>query len=428
MATLFSSVLSPMSAFAEEGTSNWTREDVTKIEQNVDNTAPQISKEDLEQIAPEYHVWDTWPLRNKNGSIATVNGYKIIMSLTAPSDVMPGKRHDIAEIRYFYSKNGKDWKLGGEVFEDGQALGSRQWAGSAMIDDGRIHFFYTATGRKGETQLTYEQRLAKASADVEVAKGDIQFTNWSDHEIILEPKGEYYQTKEQSAQGDIAYAFRDPWFFQDPKSGKEYILFEGNSNGTPAERTCQSEYIGSEEFADDHDVPEVSKLFNGSIGIAEAKNSELTEYEILPPIMEANCVNQELERPHIVTKGNQYYLFTDTHKNKFASGITGPDGLYGFTSKSLTEGYEPLNGDGLVVANPEDEPYQTYSWMVMTNGTVISFANFYDLDGLSINEIGLQSEEFQFDHFGGTLAPSLKLSIHNDETQIVKEMDAGVFK
>ncbi|MGI8313651.1 glycoside hydrolase family 68 protein [Halobacillus mangrovi] len=428
MATLFSSILTPASVFAEEGTTNWTREDVTKIEQNGDNTAPEISNEDLEQIAPEYHVWDTWPLRNKDGSIATVNGYKIIMSLTAPSDVLPGKRHDIAKIRYFYSKNGKDWKLGGKVFEDGEALGSRQWAGSAMIDNGKIHFFYTATGRKGETQITYEQRLAKASADVDVSKGEIQFSNWSDHEIILEPEGKYYQTKDQSDQGDIAYAFRDPWFFKDPKSGKEYILFEGNSNGAPAERSCQTEHIGSEEFASGHDVPEASKLYNGSIGIAEAKNSDLTEYDILPPIMEANCVNQELERPHIVTKGNQYYLFTDTHKNKFAPGITGPDGLYGFASDSLTEGYEPLNGDGLVVANPKDEPYQTYSWMVMPNGTVISFANFYDLDGLTINEIGQQSEQFQFDHFGGTLAPSLKLSIHKNETRIVKEMDAGVFK
>ncbi|WLR58809.1 glycoside hydrolase family 68 protein [Guptibacillus hwajinpoensis] len=427
-ATLFSSFAPATSFAAESETSNWTREDASKIVQNKDNTAPEINTKDLEQIAPDYHIWDTWLLRNKDGSIATVNGYKVIFSLTAPSDVLPGKRHDIAEIRYFVSKNGKDWELGGTVFNEEQALGSRQWAGSAMIEDGEINFFYTATGRKGEEQLTYEQRLVKASADVDASKKGVEFTNWSDHEVILEPDGEYYQTMEQSKQGDIAYAFRDPWFFEDPKTGEDYILFEGNSGGTPAERSVEQEHIGSEDFATVEEVPEESKLFNGSIGIAKAENDDYTEFEIMPPLMEANSLNQELERPHIVTKGNKYYLFTDTHKNKFAPGTNGPDGLYGFVSNSLTADYEPLNGSGLVVANPENEPYQTYSWMVMPNGTVVSFANFYDLNGLTIDELGAQSEQYQFDHFGGTLAPSLKLSIHNDETKIVKEMDAGVFK
>nr|WP_163538196.1 glycoside hydrolase family 68 protein [Gracilibacillus sp. YIM 98692] len=123
------------------------------------------------------------------------------------------------------------------MFPGGEALGSRQWAGSAMVDDGKLHFFYTATGRKGEDHVTYEQRLAKASADIEITKKDGRsFNNWSDHDVILEPEGKYYQTMEEGMQGDIAYAFRDPWFFEDPKTGEKYILFEGNSNGTPAER------------------------------------------------------------------------------------------------------------------------------------------------------------------------------------------------
>ncbi len=75
----------------------------------------------------------------------------------------------------------------------------------------------------------------------------------------------------------------------------------------------------------------------------------------MPPLVEANCVNQELERPHMVTKGNKYYLFTDTHLNKFAPGTSGPKGLFGFVPDSLVGSYQPLNDSGLVVANPKDK-------------------------------------------------------------------------
>ncbi|MFP3443175.1 glycoside hydrolase family 68 protein, partial [Pantoea sp. SIMBA_133] len=77
-----------------------------------------------------------------------------------------------------------------------------------------------------------------------------------------------------------------------------------------AERSVEQEHIGSEDFATVDEVPEESKLFNGNIGIAKAENDDYTEFDIMPPLMEANSLNQELERPHIVTKGNKYYLFT----------------------------------------------------------------------------------------------------------------------
>lgn len=152
----FSGILAPVicsSAFAQEtaATFDWTREDVIKIKMNEENTAPVLNKEELEELTKDFLVWDTWPLQDRNGHPAVVNGYKVIFALTVPSDVIPGKRHDTAEIRYFYAKDGKSWQLGGRLFDDGKALGSRQWAGSAMIDkDGKVHIFYTATGRKNE--------------------------------------------------------------------------------------------------------------------------------------------------------------------------------------------------------------------------------------------------------------------------------------
>ncbi|MCA0972084.1 glycoside hydrolase family 68 protein [Halobacillus litoralis] len=401
----------------KETTPVWSADQVEKFERTEDNTMENIDRDKLEKIAPELHVWDTWPLRNRDGSVATIDGKEIIFSLTAPADVLPGKRHDIAEIRYFYREKGEEWKLGGEVFPEGDALGSRQWAGSAMVDDGELHMFYTATGRKGEQGLTYEQRLTKASADIEAEDGAITFEDWSDHTIILEPEGDVYQTEAQGAQGDIAYTFRDPWFFQDPKTKEEYILFEANTDGTPAERAKEN----FKEF-------DQSILFNGSIGIAKADNKELTAFTAQDPLLEAEEVNQELERPHIVVKGGKYYLFTSTHKNKFAPGLDekAEDGLYGFYAKSLKGDYKPLNESGLVLTNPEDNPYQSYSWMVLPDGKVISFANFLDLDGLTINEIGGQSEKFQFDHFGGTLAPTVELKLKGKKTAIKDTLEPGV--
>ncbi|WP_099354680.1 glycoside hydrolase family 68 protein [Fredinandcohnia onubensis] len=422
-------VSSGVSAKENIDTYNWTREDVSSLSINDKNTAPMINKDELVNITSDSYIWDTWPLQDKNGHPAVVNGYKIIFALSVPKDVLPGKRHDTAEIHYFFSKDGKSWESGGPVFKDGEALGSRQWAGSTIVHkDGKLQIFYTATGKKGETQLSYDQRIATATADIKTTNSSVAFENWSAHEMILEADGEYYQTSEQTGSEESSYAFRDPYFFQDPKTGEEYLLFEGNSAGKLEDRLYKHEYIGTSAFRQYHVIPEGSKAFNGSIGIAKATNQDLSTFNLLPPLLEANYVNDELERPSLMVKGNSYYLFAKTHSEKFASGLHSPEGLYGFTSDSLFGGYQPLNESGLVIANPTDNPYQAYSWMVMSNGTVISFVNYVNVDGKDIYEIGEQSPEYQLEHFGGMLAPSLKLSITRDETKIVHEKKQGVFK
>lgn len=416
-------------AESTEETTNWTREQVSKIELNKDNTLPYTNVSELEKFAEDYHVWDSWPLTDRDGNIASVKGWKVLFALTAPNDVLPGKVHDIATIRYFYSKNGKDWTLGGTLFPEGASLGSREWAGSAMMDDGKIHAFYTATGHRGEQHLTFEQRLAMASGNIVADKNGVRFENWGDHKIILEPDGKFYQTKEQAQQGEGGgYAFRDPMWFKDPKTEKEYILFEGNSGGVVGDRTFKKEYAGSNEFLRENPVPSGAVHANGNIGIAEVINGDPSNLKMLPPLLEANYVNEELERPHIIVKDKNYYLFTDSHINKYAEGLQGPEGLYGFVSDSLIGGYEPLNESGLVLANPSDNPYQAYSWLVLPNLNVVGFAHFGELGEMSIGDVGQQSPEFQFEHFGGTLAPTVKLSIKGDKTEIVKEFSPGWIK
>lgn len=428
-ASIIACSFTAVNAQGGDQTVNWTREQVSKIELNQDNTIPYVDISKLEKLAPGYHIWDTWPLMERDGSTASLKGWKVIFALSAPSDILPGKVHDIATIRYFYSKNGKDWTLGGELFPAGSALGSRQWAGSAMTDNGKIHAFYTATGNKGEFPLSYGQRIAMATGDIVADDNGVRFENWGQHRILFEPDGKYYQTKEQAQQGEGGgFAFRDPMWFKDPKTGKEYLLFEGNSAGTVAERVCRDEYVGSPEFRQQHVVPTDSVHANGNIGMAEVVDGDFSKIKLLPPLLEANCVNEELERPHIVVKDKKYYLFTDTHINKYAAGLQGPEGLYGFVSDTLIGGYKPLNGSGLVLANPSNNPYQAYSWLVTPELNVVGFAHFGDLGNLTIGDVGNQTPEFQFSHFGGTLAPTVQLVIKGDHTEIKKEMPQGWIK
>ncbi|MDF2804350.1 MAG: lsc [Anaerocolumna sp.] len=401
--------------------SRWTREQAELIRLTPDNTAPVIQVPDpFVRTSPDLWIWDTWPLKTKDGSIAVLpGGWRVIFALTAPQSVLPGKRHDIARIGYFYSRNGLDWIEGGALFPEGASLGSREWAGSAFVEDGRIHFFYTATGRRGETTLTFEQRIAYTTGEVFSDLNGVLFDNWSPHQIILEPDGVLYQTLEQSqGAGGIIYAFRDPYFFKDPATGCEYLLFEGNVAGTPEDIDCGP------------GVPPEARAFTGNIGIALLHSRDFTEWTLLPALLEATCTNQQTERPHIVVHNGRYFLFTDSHEFTFAPGLTpgpGPDGLYGFVASSLRGNYVPLNESGLVIGNPPQEPFQAYSWFVLPDLSVISFIDNFNLQGIPIQEVGLLPAQFQFAHFGGTLAPTLQLEVTGPTTtSIVNELGFGL--
>ncbi|MFD2616318.1 glycoside hydrolase family 68 protein [Terrilactibacillus laevilacticus] len=397
--------------------SNWTREQAEMIRITPENTTNVIN-EPFPRISPDVWIWDMWPLTEKDGSIAVLpGGWRVLFALTAPKSVLPGKRHDVARIGYFYSRNGVDWIEGGTVFPEGASPGSREWAGSAFVENGRVNFFYTATGRRGETQLTFEQRIVLATANVVSNLDGVIFTNFGPHRVILEPEGVLYQTLQQSQGGGIIYAFRDPFFFKDPATGCEYLLFEGNIGGLPGEINCGP------------GVPPEASLYTGNIGIALLRNNNYTEWQLLPALLQAPCVNQQTERPHMVVSGGRYYLFTDSHRFTFAPGLMpgpGPDGLYGFVASRLRGNYVPLNGSGLVVTNPPQEPFQAYSWLVLPDFTVLSFIDNFNLQGIPIEEVGLLPPEFQFAHFGGTLAPTLQLEVLGTRTRIVNELAFGL--
>jgi len=394
------------------GTPCWTREQAAGIKRSDATVAPIVYAPEQE-TDDDVHIWDTWLLRNRDGSIAEIDGYRVIFSLSASEELLPGKRHDVATIRYFYSEDGKAWTCGGTVF-DGDAFGSRQWAGSALYDDdGTVYVYYTAAGYRDEAELSYQQRIAVGAGGAVTTDADgLSIDGPWTHEIILEPDGESYEREEQSR--GMIYTFRDPWFFEDPATGETCLLFEAN---TPVP-----------ESKNPYDCETVHEEFNGNIGLAVSTTGDPTDWELHEPLIESVATNQELERPHMIVRDGSYYLFVSSHEHTFAPGLEGYDALYGFVAESLRGEYKPLNGSGLVATNPASAPFQTYSWLAYPHDEEIlvsSFFNYYDLRGLSLDDVAGLPHVEQQRRFGGTLAPTLRIELDGAETRILGALEHG---
>jgi levansucrase len=389
-------------------TANWTRAQALKIAPNPSNTTPRIP-EDFPIMTDEVWIWDTWPLTDLDMNPVAFEGWNVIFSLVAPRDIFFGDRHWYAKIGYFYSDDAQNWTYGGLVHAEGSGLGSREWAGSAVVhDDGTVDSFYTASGKDNPEVVDPTdalQRLAHTQGRIHADDEGVWFTGFEDHEIIAEADGTTYQTLEQSQAGPIIYAFRDPFVFRDPVDDKVYALFEGNNPGTAGTHRCDRKEIG--RVPGGHVVPPDSRYYTGNIGLMEMTGDEadMSEWELLPPVLSAECVNQQTERPHLVVHDGDYYLWTISHQFTFAPGLTGPDGLYGFVGPGLRSSYKPLNGSALVLGNPADAPLQNYSHFVMPNFLVESFA-----DTIPTADGGVV--------YGGTLAPTLALEVNGASTTL----------
>jgi levansucrase len=396
----------------DDFTAVWSRAQALKVTRDPTNTKPRIPP-DFPVMSNQVWVWDTWPLTNLNTRPVRYKGWHVIFSLTAPRTVPFGDRHWWSRIGYFYSRDGSSWRYGGDLFPQRSPFGSREWAGSTVLVGNQVNVLYTASGGDGNEpgeSADPLQRLAHASGRIHADGDGVWFTGFRNHRIIAEPDGRMYQTLEQSQQGPIIYAFRDPFVFRDPADGQVYLLFEGNSGGQAGSHTCGTRELGP--VPPGHQVAPEARYYTGNIGIAEATRANLRRWRLLPPLLSANCVNQQTERPHLVIENGQYHLFTISHTFTFAPGLTGPDGLYGFIGPSLRSDYKPLNASGLVLGNPADAPVQQYSEYVMPNWLVEAFIDRVPLPGGG-------------ERSGGTLAPTLRLEVDGSNTYVVEQLDYG---
>ena len=353
--------------------------------------SPLITASDVAPILPGHDLWDVWPLQTPSGTVAEIAGGQLWMILSALQTDDPGMRHDVARTRLLFRHDGV-WRDCGLLFPGDLNPGSREWSGAAVYDAAinRVTAYFTAAGRRENADRRFEQRLFHTSGALDLSGTMPRITGWETPSPLVENDGEYYTdlTVDQGLPGNIR-GFRDPYWLRDPADGRAYILFTGSQAGSPY-------------------------THNGVIGLARADDGG--HFELLPPIISADGVCNELERPHVVIRNGLYYIFWSSQNSVFApAGPAGPTGLYGMVGPSLTGPFEPMNGTGLVICNPATESRQAYCWQVIDTMEVISFVDHWGLNGRDLfAEPALQRQQF-----GGTIAPMLKIELDGNRSRLL---------
>lgn len=345
---------------------------------------PLIGAGDVVRLFDDLDLWDSWPLAHEDGTTVVHGGRQYWFFLSAPVFDDPVKRHDVARIRLL-SRGDDGWRDHGNAMPDGHTPGSREWAGSAVLmDDGvTVNLFFTAAGRRGEAP-SFEQRLFVCEG-VLGKEGPGQWQ--TPREIFVADGVRYVLDRQDSGVPGQIKGFRDPAWFRDPATGKAHILFTGSAGWS------------------DH-------AFNGNIGIATLEGDT---WVLGDPLIEAVGVNNELERPCVVVRGGRYFMFWSTQRHTFApDACAGPNGLYGAVADRIEGPWRPLNGNGLVAANPEAEPTQTYSWWVTGEGEVWSFVDYWGMAGRKL----VDHPELLRAQFGGTPAPVVHLRFDGERVTL----------
>ena len=376
-------------------TTAWSRQAVAAIAGQQARTIPVIGSEDLHDALPGFQLWDSWPFETPQGATVVLDGWTPWVVMCAPREIHPDLRHDIARLRLMLERDGA-WRDCGYLLPEGLNPGSREWAGSTVYDaaSGRVTLFYTATGRRGDSGRNFEQRLFQTSGKLEVSGDSFRVAGWSEPVESVAADGKTYVIVNQTiGEPGFIKGFRDPFHFRDPADGAHYLLF------TASDAAAHS-------------------AFNGVIGLARATGSGLEGWSLLPPLVSANGVNNEMERPVLRVQDGRYYLFWSTQRRTFdPSGPTGPNGLYGMVADRLAGPWRPLNGTGLVAPNPAEEPVQTYSWWVMDSLDVAGFIDNWGLKGRNI----VDQPELVLSTFGGVPAPRFRIALDGVTAQIVSK-------
>ena len=351
-------------------TTAWTAEHAHRIAQQDAARIPPVDAADHSRLERGRLYWDMWPVQDAAGRRTMIAGREMWMALTAPDRGDPALRHFEAKIHWIERREGA-WLDCGAVLPDLAMPYEREWAGSALLDDGMLTLFFTAAGTSARPG-GYRQELWAATA--RIGAGGLPH-DWSQPAPLVRGYAPHYMPADahEGEAGKIK-AFRDPAYFRDPADGTEYLAFTASLAGSQS-------------------------AFNGAFGLAR-KGPE--RWELTPPCLHAEGVNNELERAHVVFHVKHYYAFWSTQTATFAPGLRhAPGGLYGMVADSMAGPWRPLNGSGLVLANPADRPFQTYSWYVDASLTVCSFVDVLP-DG----------------QFGGAPAPLLQLKLDGERAGI----------
>jgi levansucrase len=351
---------------------------------------------DVQHLDPALTLWDIWPVQLDNGDLVELDSGSLWVMLSAPRLPDPDVRHNMARMRLLL-KTQAGWRDCGNLLPDGFSPGSREWSGSTRLnpDTGEVTLWFTAAGRRDEVKPDFEQRLFHAVGTLDATGSLPRVTGWHSLTQTVVNTGEFYAdlSVTQGVPGQIK-GFRDPYWFRDPADGAGYVLFTASR----ASHLPPSPY-------------------DGVIGLARATDVDGHQtFELLPPILDAFGLASEMERPHIFVRDGLYYVFWSTQTHIFDQRFAqGPTGLYGMVGPTLFGPFEPLNGSGLVLANPPEEPRQAYAWQVLPSLEVVSFVDFWGLKGGNIHtDLILKQTQF-----AGSIAPSSYVSLQGTTSTLI---------
>ena len=211
--------------------------------------------------------------------------------------------------------------------------------------------------------------------------------------IVVRPDPALYMPTSGEGGGiGTIKAFRDPAYFCDTADMSHYLFFAGSLAGS-------------------------ASPFNGVVGFAHAPADHPEDWTLQPPLIVADGLNNELERPHMIRHAGLYYLFWSTQRRRFAAGVAAPTGLYGMVADGMAGPWRPLNDSGLVAANPPEAPMQAYCWWVTGEGEVTSFVDYRGVAGPDQPTDAGERRAV----FGGTPAPWFALDFDGDRVTIRRD-------
>ncbi|WP_445489781.1 glycoside hydrolase family 68 protein [Niallia sp. 03133] len=383
-------------------------------------------------------VWDTWPLQNADGTVAEYKGYEIVFGLAGD----PKDANDTF-VYMFYKKAGdnsiENWKNAGKVFKASDKYNtndailhkqSEEWSGSATLtSDGDVRLFYTNRHAfKPEEGLFGKQTLTTAKINVSQPDSEsLKMDGVEDFKSIFDGDGKYYQTVEQAfGGGDYSdnHTLRDPHYVEE--NGKKYLVFEANTGtetGYQGEESLSNKaYYGKSEAFFQLEKNKLmqspkkkdAEIANGALGIIEL-NDDYTLKKVMKPLISSNTVTDEIERANVFEMNGKWYLFTSTRGSKMPVDGIGSKDIYmlGYVADSLTGGYKPLNGTGLVLHHNLDP-----------NDITFNYAHFVTPNKNKDNNVVVTSymtNRGYFEDHHTTFAPSFLLNIKGSKTSVVKD-------
>jgi levansucrase len=370
----------------------WTWEHLAKTATQAPAAQAIFKPHQVLPIMEDLFLWDLWPFQTDDGAVAEFEDFSLWIVLSAPRTPNELERHDVARLRLLTLKD-DIWIDCGLVLPEEFSPGTRQWSGSTRIDvaTGKVTLWFTAAGSKSEPGRHFEQQLYNIVGWLNTSGPLPKIERWENLTQCAVNTGELYlDLKQNQGVAGRIKGFRDPYWFRDPNDGKGYLLFTGSKSAG----TSKSD-------------------FDGVIGLAEANDHEgLSPFTLRPAILDADGVASELELPHMLFRDGLYYLFWSTQSVMFApEGPIIPTGLFGMVGRSVHGPFEPLNGSGLVLANPIEEPRQAYAWQVLPSLKVISFVDYWG-----------QSQHPETSKeaipFCGTLAPMVEIVLDGNTARL----------